>query len=68
MNTNAKCCEKAPKDWQKTCREMNRFIEQYYEALELNTRLETSPLKFIEMKAILGALENIKKQFFNLML
>lgn len=61
------CCQPAPKDWTKICEEMYQFVKEYYEAIEYEMKAETSPLRYIEMKAILGALQSIIDRFYDFM-
>jgi hypothetical protein len=62
-----KCCRMpAPKDWAETCKEMEQVVSSYYEAMEVEIKSETNPLRYLEMKAIIGALTYIGDRFHDL--
>lgn len=61
-----KCCCMPEKDWAETCKEMEQVVSSYYEALEVEMKGETNPLRYLEMKAIASALTYIGDRFRDL--
>lgn len=60
-----KCCM-PEKDWADTCQKMEQVVGDYFGALEVEIKSETNPLRYLEMKAIMNALNYIGDRFRDL--